>query len=191
MGTRGAYGFRIGRQDKVSYNHSDSYPSGLGNDIVNFIANHTPKSLKQIAEKIEMVSEEKEPTKKQIQECESWSNVSVGSRKITDWYCLLRESQGNLYAFDNGLKYMIDSKNFLLDSLFCEYAYIINVSTQKLEFYKGFNNKAVSNKGRYAKKTLDNKYYGVTLVATFPLSEICGKPENVSEIVKKMQKKTK
>ncbi len=26
MGTRGAYGVRIDGQDKIAYNHSDSYP---------------------------------------------------------------------------------------------------------------------------------------------------------------------
>ncbi len=188
MGTRGAYGFRVGRKDKVSYNHSDSYPSWLGKQIVEFVANHTPESLKEMAERIEMVSEDKKPTKKQIQECTSWTDVGVGTGKLTDWYCLLRDAQGDLSAFDNGLKYMIDGKNFLVDSLFCEYAYIINVTTQELEFYKGFNKRSRSTKGRYAKKTQDNEYYGVTLEAKFPLSEICGHPEVVEKIVAEMEK---
>ena len=30
MGTRGIVGFVSGGQEKLTYNHSDSYPSGLG-----------------------------------------------------------------------------------------------------------------------------------------------------------------
>ena len=34
MSTRGAWGFRIGSQDKVTYNHFDSYLDGLGDCLV-------------------------------------------------------------------------------------------------------------------------------------------------------------
>ena len=34
MGTRGAFGFLVDGETKVTYNHWDSYPSGLGQDLV-------------------------------------------------------------------------------------------------------------------------------------------------------------
>ena len=34
--------------------------------------------------------------------------------------------------------YMIDSSDFIKDSLFCEYAYIVNLDSGMLEFWKGF-----------------------------------------------------
>ena len=37
MGTRGIYGFRLNNTDKLTYNHYDSYPSSLGEDIYQFI----------------------------------------------------------------------------------------------------------------------------------------------------------
>ena len=55
-----------------------------------------------------------------------------------DWYCLLRHAQGDLNVYKNGLRYMIDNHDFIKDSLFCEYAYIINLDTKRLEFYVGF-----------------------------------------------------
>src|SRR4051812_34899183 len=33
MGTRGAFGIRYGEQDKLVYNHFDSYPEGLGDKL--------------------------------------------------------------------------------------------------------------------------------------------------------------
>ncbi len=188
MGTRGAYGFRTGRTDKVSYNHGDSYPSWLGKEILDFIRKETLASLTEKANRITLVDQDKKPTKAQINACSNWANTNVGNQKIEDWYCLLRDAQGNLDAFNEGLDFMIDSKSFLLDSLFCEYAYIINVSTQELEFYRGFNKSKKTNKGRYASKTLDERggYYGVTLVEKYPLSDIIGKGPEISKQISQM-----
>lgn len=65
---------------------------------------------------------------------------------------------------------------FLYDSLFYEYAYIINLDTNMLEFYTGFNKDPNAN-GRYAKFTVyerdpDDRYYGVVLKMEIPLEEI-------------------
>jgi hypothetical protein len=74
---------------------------------------------------------------------------------------------------------MIDSQVFLKDSLFCEWAYIINTDTGELEIYRGRNkNRHVKNGGRYSRYCADDndfggkKYYGVTLLSTLKLSEI-------------------
>ncbi|HSR79104.1 MAG TPA: hypothetical protein VLN57_21200 [Xanthobacteraceae bacterium] len=37
MSTRGVFGFRIDGQEKLTYNHSDSYPSGLGDTVVEWV----------------------------------------------------------------------------------------------------------------------------------------------------------
>ena len=45
MSTRGVYGFRKNNTDKITYNHYDSYPSGLGNVILKFIQGTPLESL--------------------------------------------------------------------------------------------------------------------------------------------------
>lgn len=194
MGTRGAVGFRINKEDKVTYNHSDSYPHGLGQDVLDFIKNNTLEDMKRAAYNLMMVNEEVEPTEQQIKECEPWTNTSVSKQSVKDWYCLLRNAQGNLNAYIDGLKYMNDGRDFLLDSLFCEYAYVINMDTQELEFYSGFNKKALVRKGRYANKQADkgrpNDYYGVALLFKTPLTEIQNaNKEQISQLISKMDKK--
>ena len=70
-----------------------------------------------------------------------------------------------------------DSSQFLINSLCCEYAYIINLDTECLEFYNGFNTNPCEL-GRYANIKSDIKlddmptYYGVKLVQIIPLSHI-------------------
>lgn len=36
MSTRGIYGWRKNNENKITYNHSDSYPTWLGEKIVEF-----------------------------------------------------------------------------------------------------------------------------------------------------------
>lgn len=194
MGTRGAVGFRVNKEDKVTYNHYDSYPSGLGQEVLEFIQSNTIESLKSAAENIQLIDMEVKPTKEQIKICKPWTDLSVSNQSTDDWYCLTRLAQGNLNAYVNGLPYMNDGASFLLDSLFCEYAYIINLDTKKLEFYSGFNKKERERKGRYASQKRDGRdsgYFGVVLIMQIPLTSIMeASSEEISAIVSKMQKKS-
>lgn len=73
--------------------------------------------------------------------------------------------------------------SFLDDSLFCEFAYIINLDTNMLEVYRGFNRNSNAN-GRYASHSVPGRqhipydkenyadYYGVVLVQEIPLNDI-------------------
>ena len=192
MSTRGAVGFRYKKQDYVHYNHSDSYPSYLGLSVLNFIQGSSLEELQKIASQIVLVSEDETPTLSQIEELENNHCLDYFTEK-DDWYTILRPVQGNLNAYKNGLKFMIDGKDFLLDSLFCEYAYIINIDTQTLEFYSGFNQKSRSNRGRYAnKQNLDNNknFYGVCLISKYPLKDIL-ESKDLEFFIEYMQQKSK
>jgi len=61
--------------------------------------------------------------------------------------------------------------DFLFDSLFCEYAYIINLDENILEFYIGFNKNPEAD-GRYAYKIGERGYCGVRLAKTMKLEDI-------------------
>ena len=195
MGTRGAFGFRIDGKDKVMYNHFDSYPACLGKKVADFIAGTTDNELRGIAENLVMVDEDSKPTveqKKAIRDFEKKhgvvvSNTSVASRSLDDWYCLLREAQGEPELYKKGLEYAVDSDEFLKCSLFCEYAYIINVDAGALEVYFGFN-KNPNAKGRYARfKSSDVELYcGVKLVKEYPFDAVRKDPGAVIDELEKL-----
>lgn len=190
MGTRGAYGIRKNGIDKITYNHFDSYPSGLGADFARFCARVGKKGLGALFENIELVSTNSEPTQEQIDACvkAGYCDETVSERSRKDWYCLLRGLMGDFNEYERlaetGEKtFMIDDASFLKDSLFCEYAYVANLDEGVLEFWEGFQ-KTPQEGNRYGTEASDG-YYPCRLSATFPLDGLT--VAKVKEIVRKME----
>lgn len=187
MGTRGVCGFHKNGTDKIMYNHYDSYFGGLGNDVIEFCKSTSVQEMNNIFDKIILVKENDTPTNEQITECKKYVDTSVGEQTLTDWYCLLREAQGNLNAYKDDIKYMIDYARFLGNSLFCEYGYVINLDTNKLEIYVGFNK--VEQNNRYSKFANPKDYEGYAeciLLTEFDLDDIPLNWENI--LNKKLEK---
>jgi len=177
MGTRGVFGFHRNGIDKIMYNHYDSYPSGLGKQVRDFVKKHSIKELNTIFDRIEMIDEDQLPTPDQVKECEPYTDLSVSNQSVNDWYCLLRHAQGNLEAYADGLKYMIGGANFLEESLFCEWGYVINLTTKRLEIYRGFQHKPQDNRYKVDERQ-DNLgdespgYFNCALIREIPLAQV-------------------
>ena len=140
MGTRGGVGFRINGVDKVTYNHYDSYPECLGKNVLEFLKSCDLDELKGKVEKIELLKGIDVPTPELIEKAKEMGIIDLGvsNQSLDDLYCVMRGAQGDLNAYSE-LGYMVDGSDFLIDSLFCEYAYIVNFDDNVLECYKGFN----------------------------------------------------
>lgn len=169
MGTRGAYGFYKDGKDKITYNHYDSDPEWLGKEIVKFCRTTDQETMNIIFDRIIMVDEDSTPSKEQIKETAGYFNENVSTGRQEDWYSLLRGSQGSLEDYKDDLRYMIDNAEFMKDSLFCEWAYIINLTDGLLEVYRGFQK--TPQKNRYY-KAWGRGYYNVALLVAFPLNDI-------------------
>ena len=188
MSTMGLYGFRKNGQDKTTYNHGDSYPDWLGKEIVNFCHNNSVATIRKICDNIEMINKNIPPTKEQIKLCvdAGFYDSSVGSQSKEDWYCLLRGLQGNLEelkknALDKGKVFMLDNHDFIKDSMLCEYAYIINLDTEKLEFWIGFQ-QSPQKSNRYGETPDAYGCYPCRLAAEFPLQKI-NDPDEIVHIM--------
>lgn len=177
MSTRGAFGFRCDGKDYVSYCHFDAYPDGLGvkvfADVATLLAELAyrfrtdPKEprmnlIKERVRSIRLVESEKAPTPEDEKAFSHLRSFGVGGDSLT-YYQLLHQLQGSLVrCFDSGI--MVEYSAFLKESLWCEYAYIMNLDSESLELYKGFNSKP-GGRGRYAlEKSPDKEYFGVKLV---------------------------
>lgn len=192
MGTRGVIGFATEGNLKVSYCHYDSYPSGEGQGVLNFIRQVCEKNLlatlEANAKALVMVASDSKPTvaeQNYYLNKEQTADLKVSNRKADDWYCLLRGAQGAAglaLICEGALKHMIDSSDFPKDSLFCEWGYILDMDNQVLEVYKGFQKKQ-HKQGRFADKSQkpknwkaeyegQNFYYPCALVLSIPFKDI-------------------
>lgn len=124
MGTRGIYGIRKDSIDKCFFNSTDSYPSHLGNKVLSMIKNI---NLEELFNKL---IETKNPEEDEV----------------------LNNDIQKLYCQDKIVFY--NDVDFLKDGLNCEWAYLINLDTNKLEIYKG----------QYKEKDFKNRYENIPII---------------------------
>lgn len=185
MGTRGFVGFVVDGTEKISYNHWDSYPGGLGLDVLKWLRQQDISEVREAAAKLRLVDNNEPATVKDIERVGTrYADRGVSTGKLSEWYVLLRETQGNPAAIlDAGV--MIDGSDFPYDSLFCKYGYLIDLDQQTFEVYAGFQSEA-HDKGRFAKRTgehlADNGYAPVALAATWTLEALPTDDEFMTEL---------
>lgn len=190
MGTRGFVGFQSGEKETITYNHWDSYPSGVGVSVLGFVRamnEHTEEEYRQKAATVKHVSDNVPPTRDEVVELIGHANLSVSTRNVDEWYVLLRETHGNPAAIlDCG--YAEHAPEFPLDSLFCEWGYVVDFDRRKLEVYEGFQNYPPVE-GRWANAAhvqrgegSGNSYYPVKLVAEFDFDDLPTDEEFVAKL---------
>lgn len=153
MGTRGAFGVIIGEQEKIGYNQMDSYPEGHGVENLQWLRDADLSRVRALAQSAVVVDNDRKPTKEQVKALEAVTNLGVSDQSTDDWYCLTRRTHGHIgLMLECG--YILDSAYFPLDSLFCEWAYIVDLDRNVFEVYKGFQ-KELPQKGRWAGRPTD------------------------------------
>lgn len=188
MGTRGSAGFIYKDKESLSYNHFDSYPDGLGKEVLRFISKVNKEDgwnkFKENASYLKNITG-KITDNDMIEKYKKYSDLSVSEKSYTDPYCLFRKIQGSEWmneVYKGYLQdYMLNNK-FIKDSLFCEYAYIINLDNMKLEFYDGYQKKP--QLGNRFGVEYDDEYYPCRLVSIFDLESI--NDDTVDNIIEKM-----
>lgn len=179
MSTRGVVGIRIKGVDKLSYNHNDSYPEGLGLDVLQYCRNLMKNKQKlaeekravEAADRLVVVREDEQPTPEFIKRHRAYLDTDTGTGTPADMYCLLRGLQGNLpEMLKAGV--MLDGADFIKHSLFCEWGYVVNFDDMTLEVYEG-SQEHRHKSGRYASSERDEDgYYPCALTLSVALSNL-------------------
>jgi len=81
----------------MSYNRLDSYPRGLGVDLILEILHADLDEWIKLLENIKEieVSEELKPTPEDIKRLEKYTDLTIGKQSTDDWNCLLAFTQGS------------------------------------------------------------------------------------------------
>jgi len=189
MGTRGAIGFFKDGKGKITYNHFDSYPDGLGVEILEEIKGFSVKQMKKAFDNLVLIKDEdKKPTKKEIEKFKKWSNASVGgsmsNTEVKTYYQLLRNVQGTLKPYLTGeVNLMVDNEKFLKDSLFCEWAYIVNLDKEVLEVWRGFQKTPQENRYKITKaNNPSGGYFNCALIKEYPLNKLPTKEKFLKDL---------
>lgn len=190
MGTRNLTLVAMDNGYKVAqYCQWDGYPTGQGHTILEFLKTADLDTFKrQVKEKTYF------GTDKEIEA--AYAKYSKDGWMTFEQSKLFQESEFGYLSRDTGAKILevvynasdsvmlYDSSDFAKDSLFCEYAYVIDLNRDVLEVYTGFNKEPLDPTDRfYTSEPKGEEYYPVRLFKEYKFSEL---PEDFVELEKEM-----
>lgn len=165
MGTRHLISVVLNNEFKVAqYGQWDGYPLGQGYAIVRFVLNNL------------MTNEGLEIFKNKIKECYYMNLEEIG--EVGEYVPQEFDRDTGSKILDLILEHdtplgLIDDIQFASDSLFCEWAYVIDLDNQILEVYEGFNKKTpIGRFASFSNVRDDDGYRPVTLIKSYKFSEL-------------------
>lgn len=165
MGTRHLTAVIYKNEVKVAqYGQWDGYPEGQGQNVLKFTKEEDLEKFKEQLEKISFF------TKEEIEELNKKSDPFEGRE-----YLSRNTGSDILYEIQKGnVDKLVNSINFAADSLFCEWAYVIDLDNNFLEVYKGFNKSELDESERfyYLSEKSEDGYQPVKLNVKFDISKL-------------------
>jgi hypothetical protein len=151
----------------AQYGQWDGYPSGVGKDIAKVMPQASVKKWRKV------ISNCKFLTAAEVKA--HWKAAGDNSDLATE--ILSRDNSGGkaleLILVNNGAE-LFNQIKFAADSLFCEWAYVIDFDKQNVEVYKGFNQIPLTKADRFfflqqSIKPAENVYFPVKLYKTYKI----------------------
>lgn len=209
MGTRHLIAVMQDGEYKVAqYGQWDGYPAGQGTRILKFLKHllaadpdpiedihgHT-KTMDQFREKVKQTTWITAEEYNQVMETVAPGSSTSGmmnmaqSEKFEAEYPELHRNTGyeilELIVNSEWPLKINNSISFAADSLFCEWAYVIDLDKNTFEVYKGFNREPLAAGERFENIESDRKtndeYFPVRLVKSFPFAELPWDTEFINE----------
>lgn len=180
MGTRHLIAVKANGAYRIAqYGQWDGYPTGQGAAVLSFLRKKSLPKFKEKCLKTQFISDGE--LKALWIECgaspnSDFVNMDVAN-KFKSLYPQLSRDAGStvlemVYSSPDGIK-LQDSINFAGDSLFCEWAYVIDFDKETFEVFKGFNTKKLDKNERFYSSPRDGKeYYPVSLAKTYSLKSL-------------------
>ena len=195
MGTRNLTMVIANGETKVAqYGQWDGYPEGQGAVALNFLINNDLVEFKHKLNSVKFVNGAKE---KEIQNwlnsmgCENgWMNGEQADEYKKRYPLLSRDNGADILQMimdsTEEINWVNDSSEFAGDSLFCEWAYVIDLDKNTFEVYEGFNNKPLTIEDRFYYLTAeadkenqrrkdygsDSMYYPVKMIKSYNLNDL-------------------
>lgn len=180
MGTRHLTAVYYNGEYKVAqYGQWDGYPEGQGLTCLSFLTGaFDEEKFKAALEKCSFISEEEYSFIFNKYGGENGFISVSGYSKLTKDYPELSRDTGaeilEIIQNSDGLK-LRDELTFAADSLFCEWAWVIDLDARTFEAYRGFNRESLQPTDRFwflAEPESGNDYHGVKIVAEWSIDDL-------------------
>jgi hypothetical protein len=174
MGTRHLIAVQLDGQYRIAqYGQWDGNPSGQGEIVLNFLEEwRRPEFEAKLRAASFMTEEEMEALSARIER----EGLEIGWSER--WPELSRDAGAEILEMvqhaDAGIK-LLDEIGFATDSLFCEWAYVIDLDAETLEVFKGFQKEPLPETERFFGFELKypnevcEGYYPIRMIASYPL----------------------
>lgn len=184
MGTRNLTMVIANGKTKVAqYGQWDGYPEGQGKTALETLKQiiHLGQ-LRQFKTKIDNLKWVSKKDAKKVDEDENWttnypylsrdcgaqilSAIHFGKIKISDGIGKKKEVKIKIIGLGN-------QEEFAADSLFCEWAYVIDLDKGTFEVYKGFNKVALTEVDRfYSLQDINEEYKPIKLLTSYSIDKL-------------------
>ena len=183
MGTRGLTAvYADGKYQIAQYGQWDHYPSGQGTTVLEFCSKHLKKlngreKFKKALAKVQFSKDENELQSSTFErEKEDYSEIESYPYAGRDNGANILELV--LDAPEDKKVFLVDSIDFVGDSLFCEWAYIIDLDKGTLEVFRGFQTEKIGSDERFAsffqkkEHRQETQYFPVKLAKKYDLDNL-------------------
>lgn len=181
MGTRNLTMVILGGETKVAqYGQFDGYIEGAGVTALKFLQEVIHERFKERLSHCRFMNDDDK------KELDDWL-VSIGSvngwlnmeqaQQYKEKYPYLTRDNGihileMIYHSNDSVILLSNSTDFSKDSLFCEYAYVIDYDKNTFEIYEGFNKKPLLETERFYNAECKGEYYPVRLLKSYALDNL-------------------
>lgn len=182
MGTRNLTMVISNKETKVAqYGQWDGYPSGQGATALNFLLNTNITEFKEKLNRVHFINDEKQKEidewLKSIGSENGWLNMEQSSQYQKKYPLLTRDNgAGVLQLIMDSTEdelWLHDQSEFAADSLFCEWAYVIDLDKGYFEVYEGFQKKPLGKTQRFKHLESDgSEYYPVRMIKKYDLDNL-------------------
>jgi len=172
MGTRNLTCVALDGEYKIAqYGQWEGYPGGQGMTALEFLRMlvKSPTKVSKFTEKVKALGS---ISAQEIDDLESFDSPNFENK-----YPYLCRNMGAeildfVLKFKGSLR-LYNSIEFAGDSLFCEWAYVIDLDKKTFEVYAGFNQKSLSSSERFFNYNAPNKdYCPIKLLVSFPMDKL-------------------
>lgn len=189
MGTRNLTAvFFNGEYRVAQYGQWDGYPSGQGLTILNLLSDKSKlEKLKENLLKVRFVDDEKDKgfLDEYNNNAPEWSSESDNrTYEQKRWFSSYasRDLGGKILPSialsDDDEILLFDKISFAGDSLFCEFAYVVDLDKNTFEVYEGFNKEELDLSERFASTECDHdEYKQVKFKHSFDISSLPSEKE--------------